>query len=342
MQDTNKSTATATSATLASGVPQIWQVEISPLPGNPNLIADETLASARLLQIDDLELTACHGFLIQGDLNADDVEKLTGELLFESVVQKCEFGPIGTPLTPAPAGQSNITYVLPLPGVTDSQAESAMRAMKQLGYAVDAVSTFKKYYASNLSDNHTALLQKKVLHNESIERVITGVLQLERLDLGNEYKLVKTDVPLTGVSDDDLMKISKDWTLSLSLTEMHVIRDHFEAEGRAPTDIELESVAQTWSEHCSHKTLAGRVAYTDENGTRQYDNMLKETIFAATMQIREDLGDDDWCVSVFKDNAGIVRFRRRSQRGFQSRNSQPPVSSGTVRWSQHGHRRSDS
>ena len=305
------STDTLQSSTSASNnqAPQIWQIDISPLPGNPNLLAHETLASAKLLQINDLSLTACYGFLVQGDLTADDVDKLTRDLLFESVVQKCDFGPVGTvSLNPAPADMPNVTYVLPLPGVTDSQAESAMRAMKQLGYAVDAVSTFKKYFASDLCETQTALLQKKVLHNDSIERVITGVLELDRLDLGNEYKLVKTDVPLASVSDDDLMKISKDWTLSLSLTEMHVIRDHFEAVGRAPTDVELETVAQTWSEHCSHKTLAGRVAYTDENGTRQYENMLKETIFAATMQIREDLGEDDWCVSVFKDNAGIVRF----------------------------------
>ena len=200
--------------------------------------------------------------MIQGDLTADDVDKLTRDLLFESVVQKCDFGPVGmVSLNPAPADMPNVTYVLPLPGVTDSQAESAMRAMKQLGYAIDAVSTFKKYFASDLCETQTALLQKKVLHNDSIERVITGVLELDRLDLGNEYKLVKTDVPLASVSDDDLMKISKDWTLSLSLTEMHVIRDHFEAVGRAPTDVELETVAQTWSEHCSHKTLAGRVAY---------------------------------------------------------------------------------
>ena len=78
--------------------------------------------------------------------------------------------------------------------------------------------------------------------------------------------------------------------------------------GRDPTDVELETVAQTWSEHCSHKTLAGRIAYTDDKGKRHFDNMLKETIFAATQQIRQRLGDDDWCVSVFEDNAGVVRF----------------------------------
>src|SRR4029079_6438267 len=78
--------------------------------------------------------------------------------------------------------------------------------------------------------------------------------------------------------------------------------------GHEPTDVELETIAQTWSEHCSHKTLAGRIAYRDENGERQFGNMLKETIFAATQKIRERLGGDDWCVSVFEDNAGVVRF----------------------------------
>jgi phosphoribosylformylglycinamidine synthase len=72
--------------------------------------------------------------------------------------------------------------------------------------------------------------------------------------------------------------------------------------------VELETLAQTWSEHCSHKTLAGRIAYRDENGERNFENMLKETIFAATQEIRQQLGEQDWCVSVFEDNAGIVRF----------------------------------
>ncbi|MEM1304856.1 MAG: AIR synthase related protein, partial [Planctomycetota bacterium] len=78
--------------------------------------------------------------------------------------------------------------------------------------------------------------------------------------------------------------------------------------GRPPTDVELETLAQTWSEHCSHKTLAGRIAYRDENGERRFDNMLKETIFAATNELRRRWGDDDWCVSVFVDNAGVVKF----------------------------------
>ncbi|HEY2146772.1 MAG TPA: phosphoribosylformylglycinamidine synthase subunit PurL, partial [Pirellulales bacterium] len=77
------------------------------------------------------------------------------------------------------------------------------------------------------------------------------------------------------------------------------------------TDAELETLAQTWSEHCSHKTLAGRIAYRGPEGERRFDNMLKETIFAATQEIRrgrQEAGLDDWCVSVFEDNAGVIRF----------------------------------
>jgi phosphoribosylformylglycinamidine synthase len=89
---------------------------------------------------------------------------------------------------------------------------------------------------------------------------------------------------------------------------MQTMQRHFRELGREPTEIELETLAQTWSEHCSHKTLAGRIAYEDERGSRQFTNMLKETIFAATEKIRAQLGADDWCVKVFKDNAGIVKF----------------------------------
>ena len=74
---------------------------------------------------------------------------------------------------------------------------------------------------------------------------------------------------------------------------MQTIQAHFRELGRDPTDVELETIAQTWSEHCSHKTLAGRIEYRDERGTRSFDNMLRETIFAATETIRAQLGPDD-------------------------------------------------
>src|SRR5262249_23520181 len=108
--------------------------------------------------------------------------------------------------------------------------------------------------------------------------------------------------------DAALAVLSREGQLYLSLVEMQTIQAHFRQLDRDPTDAELETVAQTWSEHCSHKTLTGRVRYRDEIGERVFQNMLNETIFAATVKIREQLGADDWCVSVFRDNAGIIRF----------------------------------
>ncbi len=119
------------------------------------------------------------------------------------------------------------------------------------------------------------------------------------------------------LDDDALVRLSREGQLYLQLAEMQTIRAYFCELGRDPTDVELETIAQTWSEHCSHKTLAGRIAYRDEQGERQFENMLKETIFAATQALRKQWGSDDWCVSVFKDNAGIVRFDERFNIAFK-------------------------
>ncbi len=80
---------------------------------------------------------------------------------------------------------------------------------------------------------------------------------------------------------------------------MKAIQRHFVELGREPTDCEIETLAQTWSEHCSHKTLRGRIAFEG----RTIVNLLKQTIFRATQELA-----CDWLVSVFSDNAGVVRF----------------------------------
>jgi len=308
---TNTTTSSDESQTNQNqGTTTLWQVDIFPVAGQPNRLSAEVLDNARDLRVDEsLEVIAAHGFLIQGSLTHEDLARLTSDLLVEPVVERCEFALVGSESLSQPMGKlTNLLHVLPLPGVTDPQAESALMAMRHLGFPVDVVRTFKKFWTSALSETDQNLLHGKILCNDSIEMIVVGKLELDELQLGQAYEFSKRDIPLTDLPDEALMKISQDWTLSLSLIEMHTIRDHFETLGRAPTDIELESIAQTWSEHCSHKTLAGRISYRDENGERQFENMLKETIFSATMQIRSDLGESDWCVSVFKDNAGIVEF----------------------------------
>jgi len=122
------------------------------------------------------------------------------------------------------------------------------------------------------------------------------------------------------VADEELMRISKDGVLALTLEEMQIIQAHYRdpavrAErskvglGAKPTDVELECLAQTWSEHCKHKIFAGTVHYEDDQGNRQEINSLfKSFIQRTTKDVRAKLGKDDFCLSVFKDNAGVIKF----------------------------------
>src|SRR5256886_16597654 len=90
-------------------------------------------------------------------------------------------------------------------------------------------------------------------------------------------------VPLLSANDSRLLEISRKGLLSLNLQEMKAIQEYFKTVGRDPTDVELETLAQTWSEHCKHKTFAGVIEYEEEGrGSRVYDHLLKSTIMRVT------------------------------------------------------------
>lgn len=120
--------------------------------------------------------------------------------------------------------------------------------------------------------------------------------------------------------DSELLRISSEGILSLNLEEMHAIRDYFASDAvkssrallglpEQPTDVELECIAQTWSEHCKHKIFSGRVHYVDESGREEWiDSLFKTYIRGTTEKVAKEI---DWLVSVFSDNAGIIRFNDR-------------------------------
>ncbi len=297
----------------------LWQIDIAPADGQVDRRANEIANDARELDLaDSLQICCLRGFLIQGHLDRSEVESIARQLLVEAVVEQCRVDRVGQPeLSQPPNGKPVLIHVLPKPGVTDPEAESTLRQVRSLGHDVSGIRTFKKYWIEPLPDEQIHRLTSKLLSNESIDQVIAGPLKLARLDVGDDYPFELQTIQLTGSSDEQLQRISREGGLSLTLIEMRTIQEYFRKLGREPTDIELETIAQTWSEHCSHKTLAGKVFYRDESGCREFQNLLKETIFAATHTIRQQLQDDDWCVSVFRDNAGIVRFDEDSNVTFK-------------------------
>jgi phosphoribosylformylglycinamidine synthase II len=291
----------------------LWEIEILPRHADPETrrVNQEVALLTHRSDAHPVSL-ASRGFLLEGALVQDDAERLSGELLVDPLVETGRVGPINS--FTSEKDLKAFATVLLRPGVMDPVAQSTLSAAHDLGVKLASVRTFRRYYGNGgLDDAARSLLFTKVLGNDAIEQVVAGPLSIEHLALGSEYRFQKTTLPIRVLDDAGLQKLSKDGQLSLNLAEMRQIQSHFKDLGRDPSDVELETIAQTWSEHCSHKTLKGKIDFTmtDASGkttTTRIGNLLKETIFGATQELRKQFGKDDWCVSVFEDNAGVVTF----------------------------------
>ncbi|MCA9116531.1 MAG: phosphoribosylformylglycinamidine synthase subunit PurL [Planctomycetaceae bacterium] len=292
----------------------LWEVEIAPAPGQTDREGERVLAESRLLGAGTVQqVCSAKSFLIEGTADRAQVEFAASELLADPVAERFVIRSLPAAEETGNGEQRTtglqLLNVLYKPGVTDNVASSTQHALNALGLNVDAVSTCRKYWLdTGLAGDEQRLIERRVLSNEAIERILPGPLQLETIALGSAREFELKTWPIRQMSDPELEQLSTRGQLYLDLTEMQTIQQHFRTLDRDPTDAELETIAQTWSEHCSHKTLAGRIHYQDDQRDIRFENMLRETIFAATQTIRQLAGDEDWCVSVFKDNAGIVTF----------------------------------
>ncbi len=287
----------------------LWEVEIRPAEGEVDREAARVVGESRGLGLGSIrEVATAKSFLLETDADEEAVSRIAAGLLVDGIVERSTIRVTNGNGESESNGQT-LLNVLFKPGVTDNVGASAKRALADLGLPVEAVATCRKYWLNGDADaTEVDRLASRVLANDAIERVVVGPLRMDGISMGGEYAFEKVVLPLRELDDDALVRLSREGQLSLSLVEMQTIQKHFVDLGRDPSDVELETLAQTWSEHCSHKTLAGRVHYRDDERELHFDNMLKETVFAATVEIRERLGDDDWCLSVFEDNAGVVAF----------------------------------
>ncbi len=249
-------------------------------------------------------------YTIDGNLPSGHLNRLTQELFADPVVQVASASPL--------AGDfSWIIEVGYKPGVTDNAGRTASEAIRDMtGHDYDVYTSRQYALKGDLKREEVERIASDLLANELIER--WNISEYHKWDRKKGFGIYLPVVKLQhspgaryvdlDVSDEELMRISKGGVLALSLEEMKAIRDHFTSLGRQPTDAELETLAQTWSEHCKHKIFNGEVEYTDEQGTRVIDSLFQACIKAPTEEIRRRLGSNDWLVSVFSDNAGVVRL----------------------------------
>ena len=122
------------------------------------------------------------------------------------------------------------------------------------------------------------------------------------------------EIEIIGKGDRQLLEISKKGLLSLDIDEMRAIERYFKTIGRNPTDCELETIAQTWSEHCYHKTFKAEIKYQEKEGkkTKKKNVVLLKEIMEVTEKLNSPL-----CISVFKDNAGIIKLDEKYSIAFK-------------------------
>ncbi|MBL4846980.1 MAG: phosphoribosylformylglycinamidine synthase subunit PurL [Planctomycetes bacterium] len=236
-------------------------------------------------------------------------ERLARELLCDPALDQASIGPEGAP---APRDNESVLTVMRRDGVMDPVALSTSEAAQRLGIPLERVRTGLRIYArgegSRPSTDALESLARQ-LSNPVVDRVLFGSEALPEPGASGGSPVLRSEVPLAGLDAEALVALSRAWTLALDAVEMQAVQAHYQEQGRAPSALELETIAQTWSEHCKHKTLTGPTEFVERSSdgqvvaSRRYENLLKETIFASTTEL-----DDPRCLSVFSDNAGVIKF----------------------------------
>jgi len=273
------------------------RVEVAIREDLPDPAGESLRHEAELLGVRGLEhVRTVRVYVLEGALKPAEVERAARELFADKVVDSWSAsGHVYNEDVPDLAA----IEVVRKPGVMDPVAASALKGLTLLGLRIAGVRTARRYlFYGALARREAELLASKLLANPVIEDVVFGTPE-PMAPPRVSYAFRETRVPIREASDAELERISREGVLSLNLAEMKTVQTHFRERGREPRDVELETIAQTWSEHCVHKTFKGRISFDGE----VIDNLLRSTIARATKEL-----DRSWCWSVFEDNAGVVAF----------------------------------
>ncbi len=263
-------------------------------------------------------------YTIDGDLTKDNLRRIAGGPLSDPVIQNYA---INREIADSFDWMIEVGF---RPGVTDNVGKTARESIELLiGEKLNGVHTSRQYIISGKIDRgDTERIASDLLANELIERfeIVDGKEWNPQKGMSpyvprvaGEENLRTEEIDLN-VSDEKLLEISNKMILALNLGEMKVLQDYLKDEsllkerekvglGERITDAELECLAQTWSEHCKHKIFNSLINYENEHGKiTVVDSLFDSHIKASTREIREMMGETDFCLSVFVDNAGIIKF----------------------------------
>ena len=238
-------------------------------------------------------------YWLDADLAPDKLDLICRRLLADPVTQEYRYQ-TAVPVEGEVGTDYHTVEVAYNAGVTDPVEDTVMKAVRDLAIdEVRAVKTTRRY----LIEGHLDESQLETICNQLlVNPIIQHVIESEQFGFPEnpQYSFKLNQMNVLGVSEAELAAVGQQFTFSEE--EFRVIVDYFREQGRNPVDVELETLAQTWSEHCVHKTFRGKITV----GGQTIDNLLKNTIIKATEEL-----DKPWCLSVFVDNAGVIDFDGR-------------------------------
>ena len=267
-------------------------------------------------------------YTIAGDLGDAELQAVAAGPLSDPVIQNFS---INRPLA------KNFDWLIEVgfrPGVTDNVGKTAREAVTlllgdRIGTRKIGVYTSRQYLISGpISQADAEKIASGLLSNDLIERhqvLASGAFDCQGGMPAYVPQVLGKDEPqvarinLAIIDAQGLLKISQEKLLALNLEEMEAIQRYYTNPAviksrkkfgldETTTDVELECLAQTWSEHCKHKIFNSRIEYTDGRTKKVINSLFKTYIKGSTAKIRKAKGKKDFCLSVFVDNAGIIKF----------------------------------
>lgn len=277
-----------------------YRIEVSTKPSLPDPIGKEIEKDVRHLGIKGIEnIRYIRVYILNTvKLKKEELNLISKSILSDPISDVCS---ISGHITHGNKKETTFVEIAYLPGVMDPVALTTLKLLKKIEIkGIEDVRTRNLYKITGKANKKAVeFMVKKLLMNNVIQIWLKDDKQL--FTKKKPTLLRKRKVNILKKNKKELLEISKRGLLSLNFVEMKSIQDYFLKKGREPYDIELETIAQTWSEHCIHKTFKGIIIY---NGKR-IENLLKNTIMKATEVVNKK-----YCVSCFKDNAGIIRFNK--------------------------------
>ncbi|MCA8966012.1 MAG: phosphoribosylformylglycinamidine synthase subunit PurL [Planctomycetes bacterium] len=291
---------------------QAWRVDVLVRSEHPDPAGGAAKRALAAAGVEGIEEVRCRrGYLLAAALSESQVREFTRAVLCDPVLDQFVVHAPGA-ADPQPLPRTHQVVVKPRAGVTDPVAHSVQKALGDMGLPVVETGTYRVFDvraaadATPIEGRQLLNAARRALANDVVQEVLLDHLPARLPGAAGAADLGVHPIPLAHLGKDGLEKLSADGGLALDGEEMLAIQAHFAAAGRAPMRMELETLAQTWSEHCKHKTLTGRVRFEDGAAGGQskvIDNLLRSTIAHVTRTL-----DRDFCVSVFVDNAGIIKF----------------------------------